>query len=53
MPGVSNFLALSFLALFLLGAAGQPALATDKDAKKAKTSKPAKKEYRSNKKKAR
>ena len=53
MPRVSKLLALSFLALFLLGAAGQPVLATDKDAKKAKTSKSAKKEDRSKKKKTR
>ena len=53
MIRVSNLLTLPFLALFLLGAAGQPALATDKDAKKAKTSKPAKKEDRSKKKKTR
>ena len=45
-----NLLALSFIALFLLSATGQPALATDKDAKKAKASKPAKKEERSKKK---
>ena len=48
-----NLLALSFIALFLLSATGQPALATDKDAKKAKASKPAKKEERSKKKPAR
>jgi len=53
MPSVSNLLTLSLLALFLLGAAELPALATDKDAKKAKTSKSAKKEGRSKKKKTR
>ena len=53
MTRVSSLLALSFLAVFLLGAAAQPAFATDKDAKKAKTPKSAKKEDRSKKKRAR
>ena len=53
MTRVSRLATLSFLALFLLGAAGLPALATDKDAKKAKSSRPVKKDSRSKKERVR